>query len=261
MPVCAAVGFGADGITSQNVVGYINKSDIKAKSWTILGTAFETMAGGAVNINEFITGTFDKTVSSLDDDFTDRAPQLQIKDPVTGNTTICYYVKDAWWQGHEPDEVEGWCNEVGNYIPSLTLSAGTGFWFWNSSDCNVTFAGQVVGDSTSEVTVYPIWSLISNPFPTEVNLNQVGWTGIDSSISSLADDFTDTAPQIQVKSASGTAIYYYVKDAWWQGHTPDEVEGWCNEVGNYVENPMVGLGCGFWFRPTGAKEMSVVFSR
>ena len=243
------------------MVGYIQKDGIKANTWTILGTSFESTGSTAVNLNNYITGTFDKTVSSLDDDFDTKAPQIQIKNPETGSTTFLYYVKDAWDKDNKV-EVEGWCTAAGNYATSVTIDAGTGFWFWNSSDCEVVVSGQVIGQDTSSVLVYPIWSLIANPFPQVADINVAAtWNGIDATVSSLDDDFAEKAPQVQVRSLAGnTTFYYYVKDAWDKDNKV-EVEGWCTAAGNYATSASVPAAQGFWFKPTGAGTVTVEFTK
>ena len=147
-------------------------------------------------------------------------------------------------------------------MKTVTVEAGTGFWFWNSTACEVTVSGQVIGDDTSSFTVYPIWSLLANAFPQTVNLNTgVNWTGIDASVSSLDGDFKEKAPQVQVRSLSGNPTsYYYVKDAWDKDNKV-ELEGWCNAAGNYVAAANVDVGLGFWFRPTGDSAITIEFNK
>ena len=73
------------------------------------------------------------------------------------------------------------------------------------------------------------------------------------------DAFKLTAPQIQVQSAGGYDIYYYVKNAWVDNGTDDGtyVEGWSDSLGIYATDT-IPAGRGFWLKS--ATDVTVTFN-
>lgn len=88
----------------------------------------------------------------------------------------------------------------------------------------------------------------------EVNKVFTGFTGVDYDDDSA---FMLTAPQIQVQSATGYDMYYYLNDAYVE-ETGNMKQGWADGNGNYVE-PSVKVGAGFWVKS--ADEITVHFAR
>lgn len=248
----AAAGL-AFGVESANTVGYVSKAGVLGNVWTIVPCQFEATGTVDIDLNAYVKGDFVKTVSFYDEGWENLAPQIQIRDPQTGNTTFYYYLKDAYVEGGNPSEVEGWANYNGDYVDAITVEPGSAFWFRNSADCTLSLAGQVVGEDTSSLTVYPIWTLIGNAFPQATALNKdINWTGIDNTVSFYDEGWENLAPQIQQRAADGTtSFFYYLKDAYVEGGDPSELEGWANYNGDYVPvTTTLEPGVGFWFRPT-----------
>ena len=260
--MAAALALCGMAIESSNIVGYVNRTEVKGGVWQIMPCQFETTESTEIDLQAYVKGTFKKDVSFYDTGYKTSAPQIQIRDPQTGATSFYYYICDAYNEGGDPEELAGWSDDDGNYVSKLTIDPGAGFWFLSPSDCEVLFSGQVVSADTATLKVYPIWTLIGNAFPNGFSLNAIDWTGINAEKSFYDADWKTAAPQIQVRDleTGATSFYYYLKDAYNEGGDPEELAGWSDDDGNYVTaDKVIAPGVGFWFRPT--ETMDVQFKK
>ena len=124
----AAAGL-AFGVESANTVGYVSKAGVLGNVWTIVPCQFEATGTVDIDLNAYVKGDFVKTVSFYDEGWENLAPQIQQR-AADGTTSFFYYLKDAYVEGGDPSELEGWANYNGDYVPvTTTLEPGVGFWF------------------------------------------------------------------------------------------------------------------------------------
>lgn len=219
----------------------------KKDAWLLTSVQFEGLDGNDVKLSDLVSGGY--TAVDFDDDFyfLDTAPVIMVPKAAGGYANY-YYINfegDTFW----------FDNDAGGPDEGTPIVAGTGIWFRQSgADCNVTFAGQVVSDSSVPVaTAKDTWSLISNPYPMECavsGLTYTGLVGVD-----FDDDFAflETAPVLMVpKAAGGYSNFYYINfegDTFW----------FDNDAGGPDEGAKVPVGAGFWFKA--ATDVTITFTK
>ena len=179
--------------------------------------------------------------------FLDTAPVVMIP-KATGGYAYYYYINfegDTFWFDFDaggPDE-------------GTPIAAGTGIWFRQSGeDCAVTFAGQVVSDSSVPVsTTKDVWSLISNPYPMSCAISSLTYSGIVGIDFDEDFAFLETAPVLMIpKSAGGYAYYYYINfegDTFWFDF----------DAGGPDEGAVIPVSSGFWFKA--ATDVTITFTK
>ena len=282
-----AAAMGAFALESANTVGY-TQDKAANNLWKASATPFETTTGASMSLQTLFSG-FSTDVYFDDDqvDFKTTAPCVQIQDRdaqgrITGGLTKYYYVADAGWDAGYTDIRPGWVDEVGDAVggenaAAVLLAPGTGFWFKDAQQaCDLTFAGQVVGENSAQVTTASgLWNAICNPFPVDVALNSAKITWGSMTQANFDDDqvdFKTAAPCIQIQDrdaggnvTGGMTKYYYVQDAGWDSGYTDIRPGWADEVGDALggENAAavtVKAGEGFWFKDP-SSNATVTFSK
>ena len=237
----------ADGLASSDVVGY-QKEACAATTYKMYGVSFKAVGGdGTMTLNEVITGN----IATGD--------TILIPDETGVYADYTYFGSDVT---SDPDEVEDnpeLANGPGWYLggvfkgDSVKLANGQSFWFYPNSSVDATMSGAVPKDwsYTAPANVY---SMIANPFPTELKLKDFTYVGT-------------TGDTILIPDATGVyADYtYFGSDV---TSDPDEVEdnpelangpGWYLG-GVYSGNVPVPANQGFWLLPTQSATISATLA-
>jgi hypothetical protein len=240
------------GLESANTVGYTSVT-AKKDAWLLTAVQFEGVDGNDVLLSNLVSGNYaavDWDENDAEMLFLDTAPTIMIPKAEGGYSNFYYinYEGETFWFDFDaggPDE-------------GTPVVAGTGIWFRQSGeDCPVTFAGQVVMDSSVPVDMTKnLWTLVSNPYPmafgvSEVNYN--GLVGIDWDDNDAEMLFLDAAPTIMVpKAEGGYSNFYYINyegDSFWFDF----------DAGGPDEGAVVPVGSGFWFRA--ATDVTITFAK
>ena len=162
--------------------------------------------------------------------------------------TLYYYVTDAYIEDTD-DEVTGWANGAGDYT-TATIAPGTGYWYKLPNNASTfTLPGQVLDAEsvTKDVFGNNKFNLVGNPYPMSLNLAKVKTTVTPTTFAKRRNG----AVELQVWNGVGYTYYYYVTDAYVE-ETDDEVTGWANIAGDYVDETGADINYGLWMRSYGA---------
>ena len=237
----------ADGLASSDVVGY-QKDGCEATTYKMYGVSFKAVGGdGKMTLNEVLKG-----------DFTD-GDSILIPDEAGVYSTYLYFGEATTSDPDEQEDNPEFLNGPGWYLAgvfkgdSVTLANGQSFWFYPKAKVDTTMSGAVPKDwsYTAPANVY---SMIANPFPTEIKLKDFTYAGTNG----------DT---ILIPDASGVYVtYLYFDEA--TTSDPDEQEdnpeflsgaGWyCSGV--YSGNVTVPANQGFWLLPKAQVTISATLA-
>ena len=133
---------------------------------------FEGVDGNDAQLSNLVSGEYAGVDFDEDFFFLDTAPVIMVPKAAGGYSNF-YYINfegDTFW----------FDNDAGGPDEGTPITAGTGIWFRQSGeDCAVTFAGQVVSDSSVPVSAAKdTWSLISNPYPMSCAVSGLTYSGI-----------------------------------------------------------------------------------
>ena len=285
--LCAAVG--ASALESANTVGFDTKACTAAKFY-IFGIQFEA-TDGTMDINKLASGFTGVSQDELGDSFTAAAPQIQVPNGI--GYDVYYYLTDGYYATGEVDgagdpvyaQKAGWCDFngiiAGDEAADLNgvLTSGVAMWVKDVQNTE-TFqaAGQVPNESTVMVSAPQNFTLRANAFPLAFNLNDAskvtfaGLTGVSQD--ELGDNFTASAPQIQVPNGIGYDVYYYLTDGYYATGEVDgsgdpvyaQKAGWCDFNGIIAGDEAADLtgnvasGLGFWTKGVGS-AFSMTFKK
>ena len=217
----------------------------KKDAWLLTAVQFEGVDGNDALLSNLISG--DYTAVEFDDDgnYIDTAPQLLV--PTASGYDYYYYINfegETFWfdfNAGGPDE-------------GTPIAAGTGIWFKQSGeDCPVTFAGQVISDSSLPVNASKdVWSLVSNPYPIAFEVSGVSYSGLKGVDFDDDGAYVDTAPQMLVPTKDGYDYFYYINfegESFWFDFN----------AGGPDEGAVVPVGSGFWFKA--ATDVTITFTK
>jgi hypothetical protein len=204
----------ADGVESQNVVGYTTV-DIAANTFSMVGVQFEAVGGGSNTIQNLFAepseGAFKGGAGVADSDY------LQVWN--TSGYYVQYYFGD--WSGAYGTQYDNKWYKDGNDAEPTTdkLAPGAAVWFSRTGVAtSATMSGQVVTSATNTVVLAAnTYTMFSNPYPIALSLadktagGTVDW--INSGLkggSGVAD-----ADYIQIWNTAGYYVQYYFGD--WSG--------------------------------------------
>lgn len=219
----------------------------KKDAWLLTAVQFEGVDGNDALLSNLVNG--DYTSVDFDEDFifVDTAPVIMVPKAAGGYANY-YYINfegETFW----------FDNDAGGPDEGTPIPAGTGIWFKQSGeDCAVTFAGQVVSDSSVPVpAAKDTWSLVSNPYPIACAVSSLGYEGIAGVDFDEDFAFIDTAPVLMIpKAAGGYANFYYINfegDTFW----------FDNDAGGPDEGATIPVGSGFWFKA--ATDVTITFTK
>ena len=227
----------------------------------MLGAQFEQVTGGTA-IDGLITGV-NGVAYDAEGVFEATAPQIQV--PTAGGYDIRYFLTDGWYQDAEGNDAykAGWCNEAGE-ICDTEVTPGVAIWLKSvDADVQVTVAGAVPEVDSVSVECPKVFSLRANAYPMAITLNTdamkfVNIAGVDYDAESA---FEGTAPQMQIPTAGGYDIRYYLNDGWYQDAEGNDAykAGWCNEAGE-LSADVIPVAQGFWLKGNGS-TFTVTFTK
>ena len=239
------MAFGDDtGLVSTEVVGYTTVT-AQQDAWLLTAVQFEGTDGNDVNLSDLIRGEYAGVDFDEDFLFVNTAPHVMIPN-ATGYSDFFYinFEGETFW----------FDNDAGGPDEGTPIVAGTGIWFKQSgNDCAVTFAGQVVSDSSVPVsTAAGEWCMIANPYPMSCAVSGVTYSGIVGVDFDEDFEFVETAPHILVPKADGYSDFFYIN---YEGET-----FWFdNDAGGPDEGAVIPVGTGFWFKA--ATNVTITFTK
>ena len=228
------------------MVGYTSVT-AKKDAWLLTSVQFEGVDGNDAMLSSLVNGEYTAVDFDEDFNFLDTAPVIMVP-KAAGGYAYYYYINfegNTFW----------FDNDAGGPDEGTPIAAGTGIWFKQTgADCQVTFAGQVVSDSSVPVeTAEGTWNLISNPYPMSFAISGVTYTGIAAVDFDEDFAFLETAPVVMVpKAAGGYAYYYYI-------NFEDNSFWFDNDNGGPDEGATVPVGSGFWFKA--ATKVTITFTK
>ena len=269
--VAAAFGLKAE-LASANVVGYYNK--VLNNVFKVRAAQFEATSGDAFFVSDAIKCVSPVAVScwankdewEYVEGWEEKAPQVQVMS-ASGVFQPYYYISDARVYDDEGNEsfTEGWADNSGMLANGSEIACGAGIWlrgYKNGSeiveDTSFTFAGQVMGDDSGDIAGENMFKVRAMPYPVNqaINSDKCDWSSLTAVTCwankddwEYVEDWMETAPQIQVMSASGVfQPYYYVSDARVYDDEGNEsfVKGWADNSG-MLATAEVLPGEGVWF--------------
>jgi len=197
-----ATGIFADGVSSQEIVGYQTKTTVKG--FNFITPTFENTAGSEISVQDIQLDA--ATATSWTD-------EIQVLDE--GGATIETYVyATAEESGLEKD---GWLNGESQLAPS-TLKKGQSVIVNTENPTSLTFSG-VVGSSATKVQAVAGFNFVGNNSPVSIDIQSIR---LDENASSWQDE-------IQVLDEGGATIEIYVyataeesgleRDGWLNGES------------------------------------------
>ena len=177
--VCAAAF--ADGISSDNVVGYQTKDTVAGFNFVI--PTFAAINGGGINIQDI-------KISNA----TDWSDNIQVLDE--GGATVASYVyATAAQSGFAAD---GWISEDFTSLADVTFAPGQSLLIDTAAAAVITFSGQV---STSDTVVETVagFNFIGNNTPNAIDIQDITIVGA-----------TDWSDNIQILDEGGATVASYV---------------------------------------------------
>ena len=210
--VAAGLGVFADGIESANTVGYGQNS--LREGYTLVAAQFTGFGGTQLPL----TG-----LTAVGEDTSDNVTLSTVDEYGTAVDTY------AWndWAAATPC----WVNDSFEPVEGVTVTPGLAFWTSGSADGQKIMSAGEVGLSDVVVNLREGYTLVGNPFPVSIALQDIVAGGDEAS-----DNVT-----LATIDEYGTAVDTY---AWndWVAATPC----WVNDSFEPVEGITFAPGVGLW---------------
>ncbi len=130
----------ADGVNSANTVGYTT-ANVAKDTFYMLGLQYEKVGGGAISVQDLVTGTFNGVNFDEGGQFMQTAPKLQVWTP--SGYRPYYYLNDAYDAVKNDGTVyTGWADDFGNYVTD-NFPIGYGFWLKPTTAVTAGFTSPV----------------------------------------------------------------------------------------------------------------------
>ena len=145
------------------------------------------------------------------------------------------------WAGESGDQ-EAWSDGSGEIIEGVTFEPGQGLWVYGASaDQGLMTAGRVA-KSDVQVKLCSGFVAVGNPFPVEINLQDIVPVG----------EGTSDTVSIQTLDSAGRAVDTYT---WcdWAGESGDQ-EAWSDGSGEIIEGVTFTPGQGLWVYGASAEQ-------
>ena len=240
----APVAVLADGLTSNNIVGY-NQFATEQGKFDIASAPFEAIAGG-YKMNDIICG-FKGVNYDKQGDFKKTASQIQIPN-ADDQYTVYYYLNDGY-DALNDDYKAGWCDSAGNYINNVEVTPGAAFWVKDvAGSGSLNIAGAVADEDEVTIECPKGFNLRGSPFPAACSINDTTKMTVENIDSEYGDGiaFLKTAPQLQIPSDGGYRVVWYLNDGY-DALNDNYKAGWCDSAGNIVDATII-VGQGFWVK-------------
>ena len=230
----ATVGF---GLESANVVGYSSVQTGNGGS-KALGASFAAVAD-EMNLQDL------KVTGYAHEDGFDGELNIQFLDGL-GRMTDLYNWIDIPADPEDEESVAffGWYDGEDNLVDDVIINPGDGLWVFSSSDAfGLQSAGQVIKTPTAVTLKTDGSTMVANPIPVNVNLQEVSVSGYDHEAGfegSINVQFLDGLGRM-------TDLYNWIDIP----ADPEDEEsvaffGWYDGEDNLVEDVMVNAGTALW---------------
>ncbi len=197
----------------------------------MIATPFDAVSGdgAGIMIKDLVTGEIPVGAEM----------QVRLKN---GGYDIYNYIETAYDEELD-EERPGWA-DGDEYLVKTKLAPGAAFWLKVPSVCDVSLAGQILTDASKETDFNKgIYSMIGNPYPVDVNPNNLEWTGL-----SYGDEM-----QVRLDKG-GYDIYNYIETAY-DEELDEERPGWADGDEYLVKTKILRSARGAWIKP--AKAISI----
>lgn len=237
----------AADVYSSNIVGY-TKVDMPANSMTIVGMQFQNVGGSSFDINEVLAG------EDLDQYGAD---WVRFWDPVLRSYTTAFYFGAAADGGVYTDNTygtligPGW-GDLEQVVVPYDVAPGEGFWMQTAAAAKLVTAGEVVTNGTVATPANSM-TLIVNPYPVEVSLQDLVGTNLDEYGADWVRFWNPTTRTYTTAFFFGAAADggVYTDNSYGTLIGP----GW-GDLEQVVVNYTIGVGEGFWVQTSSAASIS-----
>ena len=267
----------ADGIESENTVGYMEKS-MNVGGFTMNAASFASVGQNGLRLTSFVPRGYEANEDIIDAEGTAGEFNIQILTKL-GRTDKTY----AWVRSYDADAGEWnddghWTYNGATVVPGSAndpiFNAGTGLWTaapdWagdDDTDYTVTDAGEVKKDSVTWLFNIGGFTPCGNPFPVGVRLSSLIPQGYEANEDIIDAEGTAGEFNIQILTKLGRTEKTY---AWVRSYDADAGE-W-NDDGHWTYNgatvvpgsandPIIAPGQGLWIAaPDWAGDDNAVYS-
>ena len=211
--LAAAVAVGAFAIESANIVGY-GQNGLR-EGYSLVAAQFVSVGGGSASLD------------SLTAAGTDASDNVTLSTVDEYGTAVDTYAWNDWLDSDNPCWVDG------DFTPvtGVTVTPGVAFWTSGSDASQVVQSVGEVGLSDVIVYLREGYTLVGNPFPIDISLQDIIAGGTDAS-----DNVT-----LSTIDEYGTAIDTYACNDWLDSDNPCWVDGDFTPVSDVTFGPGVGL--------------------
>ncbi len=209
---CAAVGF-ADGLTSDNVVGY-SKANLE-NGFKLIGSQFLGMSADGYGIQDIVVEGAD--VENV----------VMVQTLTAAGKSKEMFSWDTWMYVEAGDAK--WIDDKG--IATRKFQPGEALWVSGQSSYTFQTAGEV---GTSDIVVELVngFVAVNNPFPLQVNIQDIVATGAD----------VENAVMLQTLTPAGKSKEMFSWDTWMYVDAGDAK--WIDDKG--VATRDIAPGEGLW---------------
>lgn len=190
-----------------------------------------------------------------------------------GYDNYCWTGKTGMDFFEDPEWDDKWTGNEGEYIAEdVVLSPGQGAFLWvadGSAGTSVTLCGEVLSNATQSVTIETGstgYNMIANPFPEEVDIQDISFTGLSDPQLDETGENVLWGAKLMIWNGVGYDNYC------WTGKTgmdffedPTWDDKWTGNEGEYIaEDVKIGMGKGFFLwmnRDFGTSSASATFTK
>ena len=221
------------------------------KEYTLLAVNFEGTGSATMDIQDIFKKCDGMTASNG----SASADQIQIMHEEDGDYDMYYLSNGKAGKASTPDTANKWvCNNEGadKTVPAVrAIKSGEAFWYVSpngkTSPYTITVAGGVVSAPNVTKEFGAQYSLIGNPYPCDIPLND----GVQV-INATYSNGSASADQIQIMKSNGDYDMYYLSNGKaGKASTPATANKWvCNNEGADKTVPTDGVfpaGRAGWF--------------
>ena len=202
--LCATVGM-SEGVSSQNIVGYMGKSF--ANGYTIASGMFLNITNttGAINIQDIVPSVASGTIESGD-------LALFVINPARTTVGTYTYEPEKWNKKHtEIIAVAGWY--VGDDLANVSFEQGSGYMVECSKAITLTYAGLVNQTSPGFIAPAAGYYRVGNMTPAPVSIQSL------TPVASSAIESGEVAIFTYNSDRSIKGTYTYEPEKWNKKHT------------------------------------------
>ena len=242
------------------MVGY-NTVEVN-KQFSIFAVNFENVTGGVLDLNDAIPVAEQMTRGRSDSD----ADTVMVMQNDGGY--VSYYVSDGIVKQKGKEQpynaaLDGkWLKVGSSAIAAVPLNPGVSFWYKATNyetPWSLSIAGAVPSDATKTIEINKSYSLISNPYPFDLDVNAISY--VDGMTKGRSDTDADT---IMIMQADGGYLNYYLSDGIVKQKGKEQpynaaLDGkWLKVGSSAVAAAAIPTGKGAFYKRTGETDFSIV---